>query len=178
MIKVKSKDIPKSLTLAIIRQESLFNPYAKSSAKARGMMQLLPSTAKRVARQAKLKYSTSRLTHPDYNIALGTRYFKSLLGRFDGSIILSIASYNAGPTNVRRWLKKNGDPREKNQLFQVIDWIESIPFAETRNYVQRVLENQQVYQLMGQSDSITLANNITWGYKALKAASTQKSAKN
>lgn len=139
----------KALVFAIIRQESRFDTKAQSHAGARGLMQLMPYTAKHMARQLKLRYSKSRLkSDPDYNIQLGSYFINQLLERFDGSKVLSIASYNAGPANVRRWVKRYGDPTKFESADKVIDWIELIPFGETRNYVQRVLENMQVYHEM------------------------------
>lgn len=139
----------KALTLAVIRQESAFQQDAVSSAGALGLMQLMPGTAKGVAKKVGLPYAKGRLTSdPDYNISLGRAYLGDMIDRFGGSYVLAIASYNAGPGRVAEWLVKNRDPRRKN--VDTIDWIESIPFSETRNYVQRVIENLQVYrQLLG-----------------------------
>jgi soluble lytic murein transglycosylase len=143
-------DVPSSLAiepalaLAIMRQESAFNPQAKSRAGATGMMQLMPGTAKLVARKLGIKYRYSQLVEPDYNIQLGSRYLADLLERFDGSYPLAIAAYNAGPGNVERWRKRFGPLPE--DLAGRLKWLEQIPFAETRNYVQRVLENLHVYR--------------------------------
>lgn len=138
--------IEKALMMAIIRQESQLNRYAKSSAGAAGMMQLMPSTAENVAKMVGVDYSYERLFEKDYNMTLGSYYLGKRVKDFDGSYILAIASYNAGIGNVKQWVGRFGDPREMRSLEQVVDWIESIPFAETRNYVQRVLENLQVYR--------------------------------
>ena len=133
------------LVLAIIRQESAFYTDAKSRAGALGLMQLMPYTANRVARKLKISYSRKRLnSDPDYNLRLGQSYLDTLLGDFNGSYILALSAYNAGPSRARRWLRKNGDPKDAS--VDAIDWIEMIPFSETRNYVQRVLENLQVYR--------------------------------
>lgn len=133
------------LLLALARQESNMDPLAKSSAGALGLMQLMPRTARGVSRSLRIRYSRSRLTRdPSYNIKLGRAYLRGLLERFNGSYILAIAAYNAGPSAVKRWMKKSGDPRSAKR--DVIDWIELIPYPETRNYVQRVLENLQVYR--------------------------------
>ena len=134
----------KALVLALIRQESGFMPEVVSRAGARGLMQLLPETAERVARREDVAYSPKRLDDPAVNIRLGSAYLKSLIDRFDGSYMLALASYNAGPGRVRRWIQENGDPREPN--IDVVDWIEMIPFGETRNYVQRVMESVAVYR--------------------------------
>jgi len=133
------------LVLATIRQESAFYAKAESGAGARGLMQLMPYTASRVARKIGLPYSRGRLTKdPDYNLILGQSYMAELVNEFEGSYVLALSAYNAGPARVKQWIRRNGDPRDKD--VDVIDWIEKIPFDETRNYVQRVLENLQVYR--------------------------------
>ena len=135
------------LILAIIRQESEFDPKANSYAGARGMMQLMKYTAKTVAKNAKLPYSISALTQdPKYNIKLGSYYLNSLLIEYNGVYPFAIAAYNAGPRRVKTWRRVNGDPT-KNEL-SYVDWIELIRFKETRNYVQRVMENINVYKYM------------------------------
>ncbi len=134
-----------ALLHAIARQESNFDHTAVSSAGARGLMQLMPETARGVARNLQVHYSRGKLTEePDYNIRLGRAYLGEMLDRFDGSYILAVAAYNAGPGAAARWVKSNGDPR--NGDVDPIDWIEMIPYRETRNYVQRVIENLQVYR--------------------------------
>ena len=127
----------RALLLAVARQESNFYSRAKSRVGARGIMQLMPRTARLVARSSGLRYSRNRLTSdPDYNVRLGRRYLRQMLSKFSGSYVLAVAAYNAGPNAVSRWLRKNGDPR--NGVDDPIDWIELIPFQETRTYVQRV----------------------------------------
>lgn len=134
-----------ALVHAIMRQESNFHTAARSHAGARGLMQLLPSTARAVSRAIKVRFSRRKLTSDgDYNIRLGRAYLGGLVEQFDGSYILAVAAYNAGPGAVKRWMRQNGDPRDPS--VDVIDWIESIPYDETRNYVQRVMENLQVYR--------------------------------
>ncbi|QEX16719.1 lytic transglycosylase [Hypericibacter terrae] len=134
-----------ALILAVIRQESAFDQKATSSAGALGLMQLMPRTAKQIAKKLQLPYSDAKLTKdPSYNIKLGRAYLGDLVNGFDGSYILAIASYNAGPARVQSWMSEFGDPRDRG--VDAIDWIETIPFSETRNYVQRVLENLQVYR--------------------------------
>ena len=138
------KDLDPRLVYALIRQESGFYTAAKSHAGARGLMQLMPATAKRVARRLKVSYDRRKLTEdPDFNLRLGQAYIKTLLERFDGSYILALAGYNAGPKRVDEWIVENGDPRDPD--VDPIGWIERIPFSETRNYVQRVLESVPVY---------------------------------
>ncbi|MEK9671555.1 MAG: lytic transglycosylase domain-containing protein [Rhodospirillaceae bacterium] len=137
--------IEQPLVLGMIRQESVFDTRAVSSASAQGLMQLMPATAAQVAKQHGLGYSKARLTRdPAYNMTLGQSYLAALLERFGGSYVLAVAAYNAGPHRVQSWIKLNGDPREKD--VDMIDWIELIPFDETRNYVQRVMENLHVYR--------------------------------
>lgn len=132
------------LAHAIMRQESEFDAGVTSKSDARGLMQLLPSTAKHVVRESGISADADDLYNPDNNVKLGTAYIEELLGDFNGSLPLAIASYNAGPGRVRQWLDKMGDPR--GGAMDPIDWIERIPFNETRNYVQRVMEALQIYR--------------------------------
>ena len=135
------------IVLAITRQESEFDPKANSYAGAKGMMQLMTYTAKLVAKQMNERYSKSKLTSdPEYNIRLGTYYFNSLLNEYKEVYPFAIAAYNAGPKRVRQWRRINGDPSKKT--IDYVNWIELIKFEETRNYVQRVLENVNVYKYM------------------------------
>jgi soluble lytic murein transglycosylase len=134
-----------SFVLALIRQESAFRVDAISPARAKGLMQLMPATARKVAKSLKMRYSSVKLTrNPDYNMTLGQSYLSEVLSRFDKSYVLALSAYNAGPARAKRWIKNFGDPRDKE--VDAIDWVEMIPFDETRNYVQRVLENLQVYR--------------------------------
>lgn len=133
------------LVHAVIRQESEFNPAAQSRVGALGLMQLMPKTARHVASKANLPSNTNWLiSRPDYNVRLGTLYLRELLDRYDGSYVLTLAAYNAGPSRVDEWIDKYGDPRHGQT--DVIDWIERIPYRETRNYIQRILESTQVYR--------------------------------
>ncbi len=138
--------IEPALTLAITRQESEFDPRARSSADARGLMQLLPATAKHVADKHDIPFSPSMIENPNVNMTLGSTYLGQLIRGFDGSYILGIASYNAGPGSVRRWIATMGRPPAN--LHGAIDWVESIPYGETRNYVMRVLENVTIYRTL------------------------------
>lgn len=132
---------------AIARQESQFDRAAVSHAGARGLMQLMPGTARETAGKIGLGYNlASLISDPDYNIQLGSTYFQRMLDYYGGSYPLAVAAYNAGPGNVNRWLAANGDPRTRS--IDIVDWIEAIPIFETKNYVQRVLENAVVYDLM------------------------------
>ncbi len=134
-----------ALVYSIVRQESSYYAAAKSVAGARGLMQLMPATAKLTAKSVGLTYSRARLTsNTSYNLQLGQAYLSSVLKSFDGSYVLALAAYNAGPRRAKAWIKANGDPRHED--VDVVDWIELIPFSETRNYVQRVMESLQMYR--------------------------------
>ena len=143
---INKRKIPESaFILSIIRQESEFDTSANSSAGARGLMQLMTYTAKTVAKQANLPYSKSRLTKdPEYNINLGSHYIAGLLLEYDGSYPFAVAAYNAGPKRVKYWKRINKNP-QKGEI-DYVDWVELIKFKETRNYVQRVMENYNVYR--------------------------------
>jgi soluble lytic murein transglycosylase len=158
-----------ALVLGITRQESGFDPSVRSHADARGMMQLLPSTAQIVARRIGVSYSASRLYEPELNMQLGSAYLGQMVDRFSGSYLLAAAAYNAGPGRPPQWTAMCGDPR--GSTTDPLDFIECIPFSETRNYVMRVLENMQVYRakLNGGSAPITLSNDLKrggYGYPA------------
>jgi soluble lytic murein transglycosylase len=142
---VKGDSPERALIHATIRQESAFEVQAVSRVGARGMMQLMPATAKAIAKSIGLPHSDHRLLNdPHYNVQIGRTYLGRLIDEFDGSYVLALAAYNAGPARARQWMRDNGDPRRSN--VDVVDWIELISFEETRNYVQRVLENLQVYR--------------------------------
>lgn len=136
----------KSLVHAIIHRESMFNPLAVSQAGARGLMQLMPSTAKAIARREGETYNIKRLTaDPRYNVEIGSAYLRHLVDNYNGFYPMAIGAYNAGPSNVAEWVQEFGDPRAGN--IDLIDWIESIPIYETRNYIQRVMESYYIYRL-------------------------------
>jgi len=155
---VNGRKIPESaFILSIIRQESEFDLSAHSHAGAKGLMQLMPYTAKLVAKQAKLPYSKSRLTRdPEYNINLGSHYIAGLILEYEGAYPFAVAAYNAGPKRVRYWKKINKNPQKKQTNY--VDWIELIKFKETRNYVQRVLENYNVYRYILEKKPIKMKN--------------------
>ena len=155
---INGRKIPESaFILSIIRQESEFDISAYSHAGAKGLMQLMTYTAKVVAKQAKLPYSKSKLTSdPEYNVNLGSHYIAGLILEYDGSYPFAIAAYNAGPKRVRYWKKINKNPQKKQ--IDYVDWIELIKFKETRNYVQRVLENYNVYRYILEQKPIILKN--------------------
>jgi len=147
-----------SFAHGIIRQESSFERTAVSSAGARGLMQLMPGTARQSAPRAGVSYDLGRLTEdPQYNVLLGSYYLSELMDQWGGNAVLAAASYNAGSGNVRRWIAANGDPRMPG--VDVVRWIEEIPFSETRNYVQRVLENTVVYDLINPASAGQPARN-------------------
>ena len=155
---INGRKIPESaFILSIIRQESEFDLSAHSHAGAKGLMQLMPYTAKLVAKQAKLPYSKSRLTRdPEYNINLGSHYIAGLILEYEGAYPFAIAAYNAGPKRVRYWKKINKNPQKKQ--INYVDWIELIKFKETRNYVQRVLENYNVYRYILEKKPMKMKN--------------------
>lgn len=152
-----------ALSYSIARQESAFNKKAVSPANARGLLQLLPGTAKAVARKKGLKYSYKRLTSDAaYNATLGSSYLSEQLGNFNNSYVLTFAGYNAGPRRAEEWIERFGNPRGKS-LNEVIDWVEKIPFKETRSYVQRILENYQVYKTRIAGSSLNIERDLTRG---------------
>ena len=155
---INGRKIPESaFILSIIRQESEFDLSANSHAGAKGLMQLMPYTAKLVSKQAKLPYSKSRLTtDPEYNINLGSHYIAGLILQYDGAYPFAVAAYNAGPNRVKYWKKLNKNPQKKQ--IDYVDWVELIKFRETRNYVQRVLENYNVYRYILEKKQITMTN--------------------
>jgi soluble lytic murein transglycosylase len=137
--------VEKAMVYAIARQESAFDPRAQSGVGARGLMQLMPATAKRTAQRFGLGFDVDRLIEdPVYNAKIGSAHLGELMDDWKGSYILTFASYNAGGGNVKKWIDAYGDPRRPG--VDPIDWVERIPFSETRNYVQRVMENLQVYR--------------------------------
>jgi soluble lytic murein transglycosylase len=152
-----------ALVLAITRQESGFDPYVRSGAGARGMMQLMPSTAKVLARKIGVSYSPGQLDEPGYNMRLGSHYLGQLVGHFSGSYVMAAAGYNAGPGRPASWTAFCGDPRGGST--DPIDFVECIPFSETRNYVMRVMENVQVYRakLAGGSTPFTITADLKRG---------------
>jgi soluble lytic murein transglycosylase len=134
-----------AVALGLIRQESSFDSSTISPAGARGLMQLMPGTAATVAHQIGITTTPVALVFdPRQNMRLGTAYLREMLDRYGGSLPMAFAAYNAGPRRVDQWLAENGDPRAGP--IDMIDWIELIPFGETRDYVQRVLENVVIYR--------------------------------
>ena len=153
--------VPPELALSIARQESEMNERARSPVGALGLMQVMPATAKRVAQDLDIGFSEARLLSDwEYNARIGTTYLAQMLERYNGSVLLAAAAYNAGPSRADRWIRENGDPRLES--VDAVDWIESIPFRETRNYVMRVLEAQYVYRarITGAVGPLTLAMEL------------------
>ena len=154
--------IEQAFVYAITRQESAFDPAATSTSGAKGLMQLMPATAKIEAGKVGVDFDAGRLTDPHYNVTLGANHLSRLVENWNGSYILAIASYNAGPGNAKKWIEAFGDPRNSN--VDPIDWVERIPFSETRNYVQRVLENLQVYRAkLGNRQALMIDQDIRRG---------------
>ena len=152
-----------ALVLSITRQESGFDPLVRSGVGARGMMQLMPATAAATARRMGLSYAPSMLDDPDYNMRLGSSYLGSLISTFAGSYVMAVAGYNAGPGRSTQWAGFCGDPRAAS--VDPIDYIECIPFSETRNYVMRVMEAVAVYRArLGRgSTPLTLTDDLRRG---------------
>ncbi len=149
IVKEIENDSHAPLVHAIIKQESGFATSALSSVGAIGFMQLMPTTAELVCKKIGIKYNRHKLaTDMNYNVVLGSFYIKSLIDDFDGSELLAIASYNAGPGATKRWINEFYDPRKTKDLDRVVDWIELITYSETRNYVQRIMENLIVYKYL------------------------------
>lgn len=143
-----------ALTYSIIRQESVYDHSAVSYAKAHGLMQIIKPTACETAKSINMHCNISKLTRDiNYNMTIGSNYLNSLIEEFNGSYILASAAYNAGPHPVNRWLVTFGDPRTLKNYHDVIDWIEHIPYGQTRTYVQRVLANLQVYRTIIEKNS-------------------------
>lgn len=142
------ESLPLPVIHAIIRQESGFNHHDISPAGAHGLMQLMPRTAKYIAKKSKISYRNPHdlLRHPHLNVSLGVNYLHGLLHRYEGNLVLSLAGYNAGETRVKRWMQRYGDPRQTN--VNILDWIESIPFEETQSYIYRILESVPVYEFL------------------------------
>ncbi|MCB1464934.1 MAG: transglycosylase SLT domain-containing protein [Nitratireductor sp.] len=161
--KARIGDTGRALAYAIARQESAFNVSAVSPANAKGLLQLLPGTAKMMAKKTGLKYSSKKLvTDPAYNATLGSAYLSEQLDTFGNSYILTFAGYNAGPGRVKEWIGTYGDPRGK-PIEEVVDWVERIPFTETRNYVQRVMENYQVYKARIARSNLDIVGDLRFG---------------
>ena len=152
--------VSRALALAISRRESEFDPAARSAAGARGLMQVLPSTAKLVAPRVGLGYDGGKLNDPAYNVKIGSGYLAQLVEQFGPSVALVASSYNAGPGRPKRWMQSFGDPRDPS--VDVVDWVEMIPFAETRTYVMRVVESLVIYRakLKGMTGPVRITSEL------------------
>jgi soluble lytic murein transglycosylase len=153
--------VSRALALAIARRESEFDPAARSSADARGLMQVLPGTAKLMAERLGKPFDAGKLTSdPAYNVAMGAAYLAEMAEEFGPSIALIASGYNAGPGRPRRWISEFGDPRSPD--VDVVDWVETIPFAETRTYVMRVAEGVVIYRakLKGQAGPVRITEEL------------------
>jgi soluble lytic murein transglycosylase len=152
-----------ALVHALSRQESEFNATAKSPVGASGLMQLMPGTAKAVAKAYKVKYQAAQLTDPGYNMQLGEAHLGGLIDSYSGSYFLSLAAYNAGGGRVQEWMRAFGDPRDPG--VDPIDWIERIPFTETREYVVKIMETVQLYRsrLAGPQQALQLVQDLNRG---------------
>lgn len=153
--------VPTELALSIARRESEFDPVVTSGVGARGLMQVMPATARAVADNLDIPYSASRLLEdPQYNARIGTAYLDELMVMFNGNVVMVSAGYNAGPGRPLAWIDSRGDPRLGDM--DVVDWIEHIPFNETRNYVMRVAESLPVYRarLTGQPQPMNLSQEL------------------
>ena len=162
---VDTAGLEKSLAYAIMRQESEFNMSIVSSAGATGIFQVMPDTGKDAAKYLGIPYNKAAWkTDPSYNIRLGAAYVARLVDNYDGNYVMAIAGYNAGPGRIRDWVQRFGDPRDPN--VDIVDWMERIPFSETRNYVHRVLENLQVYRYKLDGQRLQLAQDLKRGVGA------------
>lgn len=149
---------------ALTRQESEFNIVAKSHAGARGLMQIMPRTARSIARSYKVRYRKSKLTGDgSYNVMLGAAHLRDLVDQFSGSYIMAMAAYNAGGPRVKQWVRAFGDPRRPE--IDPLDWIEQIPFTETRRYVQKILTGLQIYRarLEGTENALQILQDLSRG---------------
>ncbi len=158
----KTNGVDIAVIYALAKQESVFNIQAVSHANARGLMQMLPATAKRTAKKIGIPYSTAKLTRdPKYIVNLGSAHLKSLIKRFNGSYILTFAAYNAGAGRPPGWIKRFGDPRSSR--VSAIDWVERIPFTETRDYVMKLTENLQVYEARIHGKQLDISKDLKRG---------------
>ncbi len=165
--------VESSLVHALTRQESEFNVNARSPVGARGLMQFMPATARAVAKKYSRPYSEGKLTDAAYNVALGNAHLRDLVDEFNGSYILALVSYNAGPGRARQWSREFGDPT--NQGVDPIDWVERIPFSETREYVKKISESLQVYRsrIEGPAQALRLNEDLHRGHPALAKAGAE-----
>jgi soluble lytic murein transglycosylase len=162
---INTAGLEKALAFAITRQESEFNQADVSSAGATGIFQVMPDTGKDAAKMLRIPYDKNAWkTDIRYNVLLGTAYVNNLVKNYDGNYVMAIAGYNAGPGRIHDWVQVYGDPRSGD--IDIVDWMERIPFSETRNYVQRVLENLQVYRFRLEGKRLMIAEDLKRGVGA------------
>jgi soluble lytic murein transglycosylase len=167
---IDTSGLEKALAFAITRQESEFNQSVVSSAGATGIFQVMPVTGREAAKKLGIAFDERAWKNdPAYNVRLGSAYVANLVRNYDGNYVMAIVGYNAGPGRIRDWVQAYGDPRTGQ--VDIVDWMERIPFSETRNYVQRVLENLQVYRLRLEGRRLELAQDLARGVGA-RAATT------
>ena len=159
-----SVDVDPEIAMSIARRESELDQTAVSPAGAQGLMQIMPGTARDVSRDLGVEYSKARLTSDwRYNAKLGTAYLGGLLKIYDGSYLLAFAAYNAGPSRVNEWIEEYGDPRDS--VIDKVNWVEHIPYRETRDYVMRVMESLHVYRarLSGRAQPVRITKDMSRG---------------
>jgi soluble lytic murein transglycosylase len=168
--------LERALAFAIMRQESEFNMSIVSSAGATGIFQVMPDTGRDAAKYLGIAYNKSAWKNdPAYNIRLGAAYVNRLVENYDGNYVMAIAGYNAGPGRIRDWVQRYGDPRDPQ--IDIVDWMERIPFSETRNYVHRVLENLQVYRYRLDGKGLQIVQDLRRGVGARGAVAAGGQAK-
>jgi soluble lytic murein transglycosylase len=169
-----SERVEPALVYALSRQESEFNAGAKSPVGASGLMQLMPATARAVARQYKVKYVKAQLTNAAYNCQLGEAHLSDLIDSYRGSYFMALAAYNAGGGRVKEWVDAFGDPRDPS--VDPIDWVESIPFTETRHYVIKIMETLQLYRsrLQGPQQALRLVQDLHRGRRIERSQTTEE----
>lgn len=175
---IDTSGLERALAFAITRQESEFNQAVVSSAGATGIFQVMPDTGRDAAKMLKIGYDAHAWRNDAaYNVKLGSAYVANLVKNYDGNYVMAIAGYNAGPGRIRDWVQAYGDPRTGE--VDVIDWMERIPFSETRNYVQRVLENLQVYRLRLDNRGLQIGQDLQRGIgtRSISTTGTVKSEK-
>ena len=168
---VDTSGLEKALAFAIMRQESEFNQSVVSSAGATGIFQVMPVTGREAAKKLGIGFDAGAWRNdPAYNIRLGAAYVANLVNNYDGNYVMAIAGYNAGPGRIRDWVREYGDPRTGQ--VDIVDWMERIPFSETRNYVHRVFENLQVYRYRLEGRKLELAQDLKRGIGTKSSAMT------
>jgi len=154
--------VDRSVLYAIARQESQFDPKAVSASNAQGLMQVMPATGRAIAKKFGLAFDKNRMREPTFSMQLGAAELGDLLQTYRGSYVLAFIGYNAGRARAREWVEKYGDPRDPK--VDTVDWVERIPISETRFYIQRVMENMQVYHsILGARPALTIEADLARG---------------